>query len=86
MSKVQAIANIARPLTIGGLRAGAVQLTVARRVKAEQVHAALDKIFELHGCLPCGLNGLDIVFRHSTPLNDAFKGFEGIEAVEQFGY
>jgi len=74
------------PLVVGGLRTGAIQLTVARNVKADHVHAALDKIFELHGCPACGLNGLDISLRHSTPLVDSFKGFQGISAVEQFGY
>ena len=86
MSKKSEFSASAKALSFGGLRPGAVQLTVARDVKAEQVHAALDKIFELHGCLACGLNGLDIFLRHTTPIMEAFRGFEGISAVEQVGY
>jgi len=85
MAKEKVISSYAKPQFVGRLRPGGIQLTVERSVKAEQVHAALDKIFDMHGCAPCGLNGLDIYLRHSTPLMDAFKGFEGIAAVEQFG-
>ena len=85
MAKEIANANQSKLQPVGRLRPGGIQLTVDRNVKADQVHAALDKIFEMHGCTPCGLNGLDIYLRHSTPLMDAFKGFEGIAAVEQYG-
>lgn len=86
MAKRRITAKTTEPLVVGGLRTGAVQLTVGRNAKADHIHAALDKIFELHGCPACGLNGLDISFRHTTPMMDAFKGFQSISAVEQLGY
>jgi hypothetical protein len=36
-------------------------------VKAEQVHAALEQIFRLNGCLGCGLLGIDVIIHGGDP-------------------
>jgi hypothetical protein len=47
----------------GGLRPGTVQLALREGISAKDVHAALDRIFRLHGCITCGLAGLDLRLR-----------------------
>ena len=50
-------------------------------VVAEDIHAALDRIFELHGCTGCGLLGIDLAIqtidpKWSSQIND-IKGVAG---------
>jgi hypothetical protein len=69
--------------SIGRLRPGTVRVAVRKEIRAEELHAALDRILELHGCPACGLNGLDILFRHQLPIQDAFRDIKNVAAVEQ---
>ena len=46
-------------------------------LEAKDIHATLDQIFRLHGCLGCGLIGIDIHINGPDPA--PFKGAaEGI--------
>lgn len=42
---------------------GSVQVTVPKTIHAKTIHALLDEIFKQHGCLTCGLGGIDIHIR-----------------------
>jgi hypothetical protein len=46
-------------------------------LSAKDVHATLDQIFKLHGCLGCGLIGIDININGPDPAPFA-GGAEGI--------
>lgn len=71
---------------VGRLRPGTIRVSVKREIKSDELHAALDRILDLHGCPTCGLNGLDVLFRHFQPINEAFREFKNISNVEQFNY
>ena len=50
------------------------------KITPKEVHAALEKIFRLNGCLACGLIGIDIHIHGGDPdpfLGD-LAGFTGI--------
>jgi hypothetical protein len=69
---------------IGRLRPGTVQVTVVRDVRLDDLKLALEKIVGLHGCDGCGQNGLDLIFKHSLPINELFRDIKGIANVEVF--
>ena len=50
------------------------------KITREQVHEAFDQIFRLHGCLGCGLLGIDILVHGGDPepLLGNVGGFNGI--------
>lgn len=54
-----------------------VRLTSApgTKITAKQVHAAVDSIFRLHGCLACGLLGIDIHINGPDPEPFNAEGF-----------
>lgn len=68
-------------LGVGGLRPGTVHITFQERVSAKDVHAALDKIFDLNGCTACGFLGLDILLRPQVDIARHFKGIKGVVDV-----
>ena len=82
----KAITGLNDLASYGKLRPGAIRVNVKRDIKSDELHAAMDRIFELHGCTGCGMNGLDIVFRHLPPINELFRDFKNIAGVENFGY
>ncbi|HEY2828875.1 MAG TPA: hypothetical protein VGJ88_02070 [Thermoanaerobaculia bacterium] len=45
------------------------------KVAAPQVHAALEQIFKLNGCLACGLLGIDIHINGPDPDPLNVEGF-----------
>ncbi len=40
-----------------------VLVTLPTKVNAKVIHATLDEIFRLNGCLACGLGGIDLRLR-----------------------
>jgi hypothetical protein len=40
-----------------------VLVTLPTKVSAKVIHATLDEIFRLNGCLACGLGGIDLRLR-----------------------
>ena len=45
-------------------------------IDAKSVHAALDQIFRLNGCLACGLLGIDIHINGPDPAPFNVEGFD----------
>ena len=45
------------------------------KITAKQVHAAMDQIFRLNGCLACGLLGIDIHINGPDPDPLDVEGF-----------
>jgi len=75
----QAESAIFSPLAgIGGLRPGTLQLTFKEDIAAKSVHEALDRIFKLHGCISCGLLGIDIRLRVEDPILGKFRDINGL--------
>jgi hypothetical protein len=53
-----------------------------RKPRLEEVHAALDRILDLHGCSKCGLLGIDIrLFLGDPP--ERIPGFQGVDVMMQ---
>jgi hypothetical protein len=61
-----------------------VQLALKPGIEAKAVHAALDRVFELAGCVACGLNGiLDLRLNVVNPaINERFSK-QGILGVSE---
>ena len=68
----------AEKISVGKLRPGAIQLNVKPKITAKELHVALDRILEMHGCTNCGMNGLDILFRHPDFISERFADLPGI--------
>jgi hypothetical protein len=59
------------------LNGNLVRLTASpgSKITAPQVHAALEQIFKLNGCLACGLLGIDIHINGPDPDPLNVEGF-----------
>jgi hypothetical protein len=80
MAEKQKLAErVASETGLGALRPGTMQFVLEEGVKAESVHAMLDRAFEMHGCRPCGMAGLDLGIRIRDKL--IFERFRDIEGV-----
>ncbi|MGE0826162.1 MAG: hypothetical protein AB7G75_17080 [Candidatus Binatia bacterium] len=67
---------------IGALRPGTLTVSVQEGIAAKSVHDILDRIFRLHGCVACGLAGLDLRFRvEDSLLVEKFRDIEGVRDV-----
>lgn len=75
-----------RVTEIGGLRPGTIEITFEQGIAADSIYASLDKIFKLHGCPACGLNGLDLRFRPEDLFRDNFRDIKGIVNVAKVNY
>jgi hypothetical protein len=53
-----------------------------KQPKLEEVHAALDRILDLHGCTKCGLLGIDLRLFLGDPA-DRVPGFQGVDVSVQ---
>jgi len=72
---------LAAPTTgLGGLRPGTVQFTVREGVGIKNLHLVLDRLVRLHGCIACGLNGIDLRFRVQDSM--LFEKFRDIGEVQ----
>jgi hypothetical protein len=75
-------AGRASELGVGVLRPGTVKFVVEEGIQAKQLHAMLDRVFDLHGCTPCGLGGIDLhIHVRDQLLFDRFKDIEGLHDV-----
>ena len=63
---------------IGVSRPGTVTVSVVEGVKLETLHAALDNIVKLTGCLGCGLVGIDLTFRGGDPELGSIRNLPGV--------
>jgi hypothetical protein len=59
------------------LNGNLVRLTASpgSKISAKQIHAAMDQIFRLNGCLACGLLGIDIHINGPDPDPFDVEGF-----------
>jgi hypothetical protein len=78
--KAEAANITASAFGVGRLKPGSVQVTVGPKVTQKNLHDIIDAITKQHGCLACGLGGLDIVIHPQDPL--IFEAFQHIAEVK----
>lgn len=67
---------------VGRLKPGTVQVTVGSKVTAKSLHDIMDLTIRMHGCLTCGLGGLDIIIRSQDPrISEAFQQIPDVKDV-----
>jgi len=69
---------------MGAIRPGTLELVFERDIKVESIHKALEAAFRWHGCIACGLNGLDLRFRVQDPAFEVFNEVEGLRDVNVY--
>ncbi len=62
-------------------RSGKVTISVSDSVKVETLHAAVDNIVKLTGCLGCGLVGIDLTFRGGDPDLGNIRNLPGVNGA-----
>lgn len=67
IEKSEAANVTASAFGVGRLNSGSVQVTVSTKVTQKNLHDIIDVITKQHGCMACGLGGLDIVIRTQDP-------------------
>jgi hypothetical protein len=60
----------------------AVVVTLPPKVNAKTIHATLDEIFKLNGCIACGLGGIDLRLRLGDIIQPRIN--EGIAQITSF--
>lgn len=60
------------------LSPGTLHVNVKPNITAKALHSLLDEIFKQHGCLTCGLGGIDILIRPLEVIQPNFSKLEGI--------
>jgi exosome complex RNA-binding protein Rrp4 len=67
---------------VGRLKPGTVQVTVGSKVTAKSLHDIMDLTIKMHGCLACGLGGLDVIIRSQDPrISEAFQQISDVKDV-----
>jgi hypothetical protein len=63
-----------------------LSVSVHSKIRAKDVHDALEQIFRLSGCTDCGLNGYDVHLHAINPaISDALQSFKqmpGIQSIQ----
>lgn len=62
-----------------------VNVSLTKEVTREHVHAALDVLFKLHGCVGCGLVGIDVNLLGSPVEAKGLGNLAGVHSVEVQG-
>ena len=65
----------------GALRPGTVQVTVGKNVTQADLHRLIDTVIGQHGCMACGLGGIDLIIRQQDPR--IIEAFEHIPEVKE---
>ena len=81
--KTEAAKNVAIS-EMGAIRPGTLELVFERDIKVDSIHKALEAAFRWHGCIACGLNGLDLRFRVQDPAFEVFNQVEGLRDVNVY--
>jgi len=81
--KLEAAKNVAVS-EMGPIRPGTLELVFERDIKVDSIHKALEAAFRWHGCIACGLNGLDLRFRIQDPAFEVFNQVEGLRDVNVY--
>lgn len=79
VEKSAAAGATASAFGVGRLNPGSLQVTVSSKVNQKHLHDLVDAIINQHGCIACGLAGLDIVIRPQDPR--IIEGFQHISEV-----
>ena len=66
------------------VRPGTLELVFDREIKVDSLHKAVDAALRWHGCIACGLNGIDIRFRLQDPVFEVFNEVEGIRDINVY--
>jgi len=69
---------------MGAARPGTLELVFERDIKIDSIHKAMEAAFRWHGCIACGLNGIDLRFRAQNPAFDAFREIEGLQDINVY--
>jgi hypothetical protein len=83
MSEInKANATAASHFEVGPLHPGTLQVTIKPGVTQDSLYKIIDRIGRLHGCLACGLGGLDLLIRQQDLyVIEAFKEIEAVADV-----
>ena len=66
--------------TRGSKLKGQVTCACSSKVTRDQLHQVLDRVLREHGCIVCGLVGLDLRFVQGDPLRN-LSGLDGVAGV-----
>lgn len=80
MSEKEKVSLNASAFGVGVLKPGTLQVTVSRQVTRDDLHTLIDRITKQHGCMACGLGGLDLVIRTQDPILEIIS--EGIASIK----
>ena len=58
-----------------------VTINVTKNVKPEQINKALEELYNLSGCRPCGILGWDLILRGGDPEIAALQSIRDIGNV-----
>lgn len=83
MTKEKEAANLGVS-QIGRIRPGTLELVFQRDIKIDSIHKAVDAAMKWHGCLACGMNGLDLRFRPQEVYFEAFSHIEGLRDINVY--
>lgn len=66
---------------VSPLNPGTLQVTVGKGVSRENLHQIIDEIINLHGCMACGLGGLDLRIRPQDLVSERFQKIPEVKDV-----
>lgn len=69
---------------LGRARPGTLELVFDRNIKIESIHKAVEAAVRWHGCVACGLNGLDLRFRIQDPVFEVFNEVQGLRDINVY--
>ncbi len=69
---------------MGEIRPGTLELVFDRSVKIDDIHKAVEVAVGWHGCVACGLNGIDLRFRVQDPVFEVFNKIKTIRDINVY--
>lgn len=69
---------------MGKPRPGTLEMVFKRDVNIKSIQEATIAAFRWHGCIACGLNGLDLRFRAQDPIFEVFNDIEGLTDINVY--
>lgn len=84
MAKKAEVAKQLAASEMGRLRPGTLELVFDRNITVDSLHKAVDTALKWHGCVACGLNGIDLRFRIQDPVFEVFNEVKGLRDINVF--
>ena len=84
MAKAKEAATNIATSELSKIRPGTLELVFERDIKLESIHKAVEAAVRWHGCIACGLNGIDLRFRVQDPAFDVFNKIEGLQDINVY--